>query len=282
MSNNEAKLQQDFLEACKKGDLETVQRLLTNPKLDPAGGEYGTAWYQEPIKYATMFGHVNVVRRLLQDPRVNPSKVPFEYIVGQGHTEIVRILLQDGRANPAYLDRITTLSIASTGGHLQIAKLLLDDPRVYPFSARELQRLLTTSIRHNFLEQTDGRELVVVRFLLANPKINPRMTPAKSRILSTIPISELKPIFYSYLYDYEQMLQSIDHLIEKKQIRKTAKNLQTLKSVQKHGFANLPNNVRLHIGSVLSGKVGPNLQSQIDQLKVNYYGPKKQQTRKRK
>jgi hypothetical protein len=130
------------------------------------------------------------------------------------------------------------------------------------------------------LEQTDGRELVVVRFLLADHKINPRMTPAKSKILSTIPISELKSIFYSYLYDYEQMLQSIDHLIEKKQIRKAAKNLKTLKSVQKHGFANLPNNIRLHTGSFLSGKVDKNLQSQIDQLKVNYYGPRKQ-TRKR-
>jgi hypothetical protein len=106
------------------------------------------------------------------------------------------------------------------------------------------------------------------------------MTLAKTRMLLTIPLSELRPIIYSHLNDFEQMLQSIEYLIEKKQIRKTAKNLKTLKAVGKNGFANIPNNIRLYTGSLLSGKVGPNLQSQIDQLKGNYYGPRKQ-TRKR-
>lgn len=274
------KLRDEFLDACKNGNLETVQRLLTNPKLDPAGGEYGSAWYQEPIKYATMFGHTEVVRRLLQDPRVNPRNVPFASIISAGHTDVVRILLQDGRANPVYLDKITTLYIAAFRGDLKILRLLLDDPRVYPLSDRELRTLITNIVYRGFVQQTDGRELVAVRFLLADPKINPRMTPAKTRILLTIPLPELRPIFYSHQNNLEQMLQSIDHLIEKKQIRKAAKNLKTLKATGKHGFANLPNNVRLHTGSLLSGKVGPNLQSQIDQLKGNYYGPRKQ-TRKR-
>ena len=275
------KLQDEFLDACKTGDLATVQRLLTNPKLDPANGEYGSAWYQEPIKYATMFGHTEVVRRLLQDPRVNPRNVPFAAIVSAGHTEIVRILLQDGRANPVYLDKTTLLYTALWRGYLKIVRLLIDDPRVYPIPYRELQRLIANIGYRGFVEQTDGRELVALRFLLADPKINPRMTPAKTKIFLTIPVSELRPIFYSHQNDLEQMLQSFDHLIETKQIRKAAQNLKTLKATGKHGFANLPNDVRLHIGSLLSGKVGPNLQSHIDQLKGNYYGPQKH-TRKRR
>lgn len=275
------KLFEEFKEACKNGDLDAVQRLLTNPKLNPAGGEFGYAWYQEPIKYATMFGHTDVVRRLLQDPRVNPANVPFEYIVGQGHTEIVRLLLQDGRANPAYLDRTTALSIAAVKGNLKILRLLLDDPRIYPLSVRQRQELIANILYRGIVEQTGGRELVAVRFLLADPKINPRMTLAKTRILLTIPLSELRPIIYSHLNDFEQMLQSIDHLIEKKQILKAAKNLKTLKAVGKHGFGNLPENVRLHMGSLVSGKKGPNLQSQINQLESNYYGPTRR-TRKRK
>lgn len=275
------KLYEEFKEACKNGDLVSVQRLLTNPNFNPAGGEFGYAWYQEPIKYATMFGHTDVVRRLLQDPRINPANVPFEYIVDQGHTEIVRLLLQDGRANPAYLDRTTALSIAAVKGNLEILRLLLDDPRIYPLSVRQRQELIANILYRGFVERTDGRELVGVRFLLADPKINPRITLAKTRMLLTIPLPELRPIIYSHLNDFEQMLQSIDHLIEKKQIRNAAKNLKTLKTVEKHGFGNLPENVRLHTGSLLSGKVGPNLQSQIDQLKGNYYGPRKH-TRKRR
>lgn len=275
MSNLEEqyKLQEEFKNACKNGDLDTVHRLLTNPTLDPAGGERGSYWHQEPIKFACVNGHADIVQLLLKDPRVDPTGVPLESIAARGHTGVMRLLLQDGRANPAKFGMMP-LKVASFYGHLAIVQLLLQDPRINPSSIRK--ELVGETIYKGGKEQIE-----VAKLLLADPRINPRITPAKARLLETIPVRELEPIIAQYPYEFEQLLTSVDHLIEKKGIHAQAKNLITMKRTEKRGFGNLSNNIRLKTGSFLSGKVGPNLQSQINQLKTNYYGPTKQ-TRKRR
>ena len=278
-------LQNEFLDACKNGDVETVQRLLTNPTLDPTGEEKGTYWYQEPIKFACLYGHANVVRILLQNPRVDPTNVPIEMISGRGHTEVIRLLLQDGRADPSR-NGMVALRTACWGGRPEIVQLLLQDPRIHPYPIRE--ELLETAIRTGWLEMAmrpgDGTSGVgqfeVLKLLLADPRVNPLITVEKASILKTIPVAELAPVVVPYPSEFKQLITTVDHFIEKKGIQLAARNLKTLKATSKNGFSNLPNNIRLHTGSFLSGKVGPNLQSQINQLKINYYGPKRQRTRK--
>lgn len=265
------RIQETFLDACTKGDLDTVQRLLAHPKVDPAGGEKGTFWYQEPIKFASRNGHTDVVRVLLQDPRVDPTNVPLEPIAGRGHTGVLQLLLQDGRADPSKHDMMT-LQVACFDGHPDIVQLLLQDPRVNPFRIREV--LIGETIRRGQME--------VVKRLLADPRVNPRITNQTAKILETIPVRELEPVVARYPYEFEQLLTSVEHLIDKKRIRLAARNILSLKRTGKGTIGNLPNDIQKHVGSLLSGKVGPNLQSQINQLNVNRYGPKTQRTRTRK
>jgi len=268
------KLKEQFLHACRNGDIETVEKLLTNPNVDPANGEKGSYWYQEPLKIACWSGHVDIVRRLLQDPRVDPSVVHVESIVTKGHTEIVRLLLLDGRAHPAPNGFQSTLELACLHGYPDIVLLLLQDPRIDPFLARE-------TAMSGALRTPGASQIEAVRHMLADPRVNPGIPPDGAKILATIPVLELRAAMHPYRNRIEQLMPTVNHLIEKKRIRATARNVQTLKAVGKHGFGNLPNNVRLHMGSLLSGKVGPNLQSQINQLKGNYYGPRTRRTRKR-
>ena len=268
------KLQEEFKNACKNGDIKSVQRLLTNPKLDPANGAKGSYWYQEPFKLACSYGHTEVVRLLLQDPRIDPTNVQIEFLVPKGYTEIVHLLLLDGRANPARLGYQTTLEIACSYGQPEIVRLLLQDPRVNPYIAR------ATAIGEALRKSGNG-QIEAVKIMLADPRVNPQITPEKAKILATIPVSELRDALYLYQNRFEQLLLTLDHLLEKKLIKKAARNLKTLKATSKNNFGNLPENIRLKMGSIISGKVGPNLQSQINQLKANYYGPTRQKTRKR-
>ena len=48
-----------------------------------------------------------------------------------GHTEVVKLLLSDPRVNPAD-DNNFFICFASKNGHLNVVKLLLSDPRVDP------------------------------------------------------------------------------------------------------------------------------------------------------
>jgi len=66
----------------------------------------------------------------------------------------------------------------------------------------------------------------------------------------------------------------------RKIIQNRAKNLLALERIEKYGIGKLSNNIQTYMGSMISGKVGPNLQSQRNKLKENYLGLQK--TRKRK
>jgi hypothetical protein len=66
----------------------------------------------------------------------------------------------------------------------------------------------------------------------------------------------------------------------KQNIQKTARNTLALQMTEQHGFKTLPNNVKGYLGTFLSGKVGPTLQSHMNQLKTNHNAVGK--TRKRR
>jgi len=112
--------------AAINGHIETVKLLLQDPRIDP------TAQLNEPIRYAAENGHIEVVKILLQNKRVNPAaenNYAIRYASQNGHIEIVKLLLKDHRVDPSD-DNNWAIKAATQNGHTEIVKLLLKDERV--------------------------------------------------------------------------------------------------------------------------------------------------------
>jgi ankyrin repeat protein len=87
-------------------------------------------------------GHVDLVKFLLKDRRVDPSlrerddsamaaDVPLTAAAQEGHAPVVRLLLKDARVDPG-LDNNKALWAACRGDHVKIVDMLLNDTRVDP------------------------------------------------------------------------------------------------------------------------------------------------------
>ena len=154
----------EFIEAARNGDLEMV-RLLIN-EVNPATRNNCA------IRMASLHGHSEVVKLLLQDERVDPTADDNYAIHGasyNGHVEVVRLLLQDERVDPTVINNASIIG-ASQYGHTEVVKLLLQDGRVNP-SARG-NRPIQLASRNGHTEAVklllnDGR----VDWRLANPDI---------------------------------------------------------------------------------------------------------------
>src|SRR3972149_6711686 len=145
--------------ASEYGYFEVVRLLLQDPRVDPA------ALDNYAIQWASAKGHLAVVRLLLQDPRVNPAANNNEAIQGAshyGHLELVRLLLSDPRVDPTALDNYA-IRWASENGHLEVVRLLLQDPRVNP-AADDNSAIQLASVNGH---------LAVVRLLLSDPRVDP-------------------------------------------------------------------------------------------------------------
>ena len=101
------------------------------------------------IKWASNFGRINVVKRLLLDSRVDPSdqdNIALIMASELGYIEIVELLLSDSRVDPS--DQINrAIFSASQRGHLNIVRRLLQDSRV----VRTLSRADLQKIINNFV-----------------------------------------------------------------------------------------------------------------------------------
>jgi hypothetical protein len=78
-----------LLLAAHHGQLDVVNRLLQDPRVDPS------ADYNSAIRFAAYGGHLHVVNRLLQDPRVDPSdwdNFAIRHAVSYGHLDVVATL----------------------------------------------------------------------------------------------------------------------------------------------------------------------------------------------
>ncbi|PRP77640.1 ankyrin repeat domain-containing protein 44 [Planoprotostelium fungivorum] len=138
------------------------------------------------IKYAAAYGHIDVVRILLEDPRVDPSAengLPLEramvsqdtrlvmlflkYIqpdwseqqanrimwcaAASGHTDMIRYLLDNTKVNPAASDN-QALKFCVANGHVEATKLLLSDPRVDPSDGNFVPKYVASSGSPELLE----------------------------------------------------------------------------------------------------------------------------------
>lgn len=120
-------MDRQLIEATQNGDVNEVRDLL-------AAGANPSAFGNAPIQWAAQYGHLEVIRLLLSDPRVDPS-VEDNYAIQMAaqydYLEVVRLLLSDQRVDPTNLDN-APIRYASANGHLEVVQLLLADPRVDP------------------------------------------------------------------------------------------------------------------------------------------------------
>jgi hypothetical protein len=112
--------------AAADGRLEIVNKLLQDPRVDP-GARNNLA-----IEFAADYGHLAVVNRLLQDPRVDPGRhysATIRWASLHGHLAIVNRLLEDPRVDPS-AEHNDAILWASENGHIEVVKRLLQDERV--------------------------------------------------------------------------------------------------------------------------------------------------------
>ena len=100
------------------------------------------------IGIASQYGHIEIVKLLLSDPRIDPNADAFNYAITwastNGYLEIVAMLLLDPRVDPS-AENNSAIIWASANGKFDVVELLLSDPRVDP-SAQDDQAISMASI----------------------------------------------------------------------------------------------------------------------------------------
>jgi hypothetical protein len=148
-----------FLRALERGDVEVVERLLQDKRVDPAADN------NYAIRLAAENGHLAVVERLLQDKRVDPAagdNYAIRWAAWKGHLAVVERLLQDKRVDPAADDN-HAIRVAAQNGHLAVVERLLQNNRVDPSADKNRAISLAAANGH----------LAVVERLLQDKRVDP-------------------------------------------------------------------------------------------------------------
>lgn len=140
-----------ILIAICNGHIDIVRRLLEDPRVLPnyfsmdfhirafnyqvnLRNDYLGSKTINPITLAAKLGHIDIIKILLEDPRVDPAiayNMPCKVASDYGHVAIVDILLKDPRVDPSDNGNIAII-IAASKGHIEVVERLLEDPRVDP------------------------------------------------------------------------------------------------------------------------------------------------------
>lgn len=145
-----------LVNAARNGHLDVVDRLLQEPRVDPR------AMDNFAIRVASQNGHADVVDRLLLDPRVDRSVVSISGLCARGHLDIVRRLLSDPSIDPS-AENNAAICKASVNGYSDLVQLLLEDGRVDP------------SVNNNYAIRlaSEKGHVRVVECLLADSRVDP-------------------------------------------------------------------------------------------------------------
>lgn len=147
--------------ASREGHVEIVKLLLEDPRVDPSID------HNTPIEYASYSGHSEVVKLLLSDPRVDPSdrdNFIISHTCKRGHLEVIKLLLEDPRVDPSDRDN-SPIEAGVIRGYYEIVKLLIEDPRVN-VTQEEIDKFISLSSSHK-----EGNWIKVTE-LLSNYRVN--------------------------------------------------------------------------------------------------------------
>ena len=119
-----------MVHAAAQGDHKWVKQLLKDGCEDTFPDKVG--WF--PLHYAAKYGHISVVRLLLEagrdvnTPAAECGRTALQAASGDGHKDVVKLLISHGadvNASAAAWYGITALQAASEGGHEDIVMLLI-------------------------------------------------------------------------------------------------------------------------------------------------------------
>jgi ankyrin repeat protein len=142
-----------FIEAIHAGSTNVVRLLQTYIDV--------TSIRNYALLEAVRFGHTDIVRMLLADPRVQKVSLDGFALVnasGLGHTEIVKLLLKEGRIDPNTYSG-DPLKRACLYGQTDVVRVLLADPRTN-FNYEPMQ----TAARYGLVD--------IIKLFLAHPKVD--------------------------------------------------------------------------------------------------------------
>ncbi len=121
-----------FIHFINEKNINEFLELLKTTKLDMSFDD------NLSIRWASENGHKEIVKLLLEDPRVDPGDDDNYAIISTSDKEIFKLLLADPRVDPSDRDN-WLIKWASTISDKEIFKLLLADPRVRAkLSSREI------------------------------------------------------------------------------------------------------------------------------------------------
>jgi hypothetical protein len=117
-----------FLDACRSGYAEIVQRMLRDAYVNPAANDNAA------LRCAAANGHARVVELLLSDERVDPTAAEHDalsFAAQNGHAAVVEVLLGDERVFPGARSCAAIL-YAARNGHVAVVQMLARDGRTRP------------------------------------------------------------------------------------------------------------------------------------------------------
>jgi hypothetical protein len=163
--------------ACKNGHVSVVEVLLADPRVQPtAMDDFATQW-------ASRHGYGAIVDKLLkhQSATQHTRDVAISHASEAGHLEMVKGLLKDSKVNPASLFQ-SAIRLSSKNGHLDVVETLLTDPRVDPSA------ISNAAIRS---ANEEGHSAVVERLLRdTRVRIDPKTFPVPLRLIHSNPNGE--------------------------------------------------------------------------------------------
>lgn len=112
--------------ASQNGNEQLVKILLNDPRVDPS------AMNNSAILWACKNGHANIVKLLLADPRANPtasSNIAFQWAHKRNDYQMVQILLRDCRVDGS-ADINTAITNSILNRNFQMVKILLSSSRI--------------------------------------------------------------------------------------------------------------------------------------------------------
>ncbi|EGE03227.1 ankyrin repeat-containing protein [Trichophyton equinum CBS 127.97] len=158
--------------AAENGDINSLNYLLAKGALP----DITDSSRRRPLFYAASYGHIDIIKRLLLDKRVDPNakgnsgKTPLSVAAEHGHEMAVDLLLSTPAVDAAHQDDFqrTPLSLAAENGHFNIVRLLLAQEA-------ESANLVDSSLKTPISYAAENGHEDIVNLLISSKWRNPRL-----------------------------------------------------------------------------------------------------------
>lgn len=153
-----------LIDAISNNNVPLVMFLLAPFEGHPDPSEF----YQFPIEFACGLGHIDIVRLLLKDLRVDPgahNNSAICHAVFSNHPDVVRLLLADPRVDPT-IQRDIVFEYAVDNGYVDIVTDLYGRQQVYSSLTQE-------TIHRVLIHSCETGNYEIFQLFLTDSRINP-------------------------------------------------------------------------------------------------------------